>query len=79
MTILVIYTFAAITMPVWALLAPRDYLNTMMVNGGLGVSDIFIYRPEIQLPMNTSFFTDREPLRPMIMANITCGAASGIH
>jgi len=81
MVIFFVYTFGAISAPVWILLAPRDYLNTVLVIGGLllGAAALLIFRPGIQLPAFTSFNTIRGPLWPMMMATITCGAASGVH
>lgn len=79
--IFVIYTLFAMTLPVWLLLAPRDYLNTTLVIGGmiLAAVSLLIVRPPILMPAFVGFNSVRGPLWPMIMATITCGAASGVH
>ncbi|SKC46377.1 carbon starvation CstA family protein [Maledivibacter halophilus] len=76
-----IYTFFAISLPVWLLLAPRDYLNTVLVIGGmiLGAIAILIVRPPILMPAFVGFNSISGPLWPMLLATITCGAASGVH
>lgn len=79
--IFVIYTMCAMTLPVWLLLAPRDYLNTALVIGGMTFAAIalIIVRPPILMPAFVGFHSIRGPLWPMLMATITCGAASGSH
>lgn len=76
-----IYTMGAITLPVWLLLAPRDYLNTALVIGGmvLGAIALLVVRPPILMPAFVGFNSARGPLWPMLLATITCGAASGVH
>jgi carbon starvation protein len=84
---LMIYGFFASALPVWLLLAPRDYLSTFMKLGtiiiiGLGV---FIANPEVKMPALTQYaYTGIGPvwqgsLFPFLMITIACGAVSGFH
>jgi carbon starvation protein len=84
---LMVYGFFASILPVWLLLAPRDYLSTFMKLGtviiiGLGV---FIANPEIKMPALTQYaYTGIGPvwqgsLFPFLMITIACGAVSGFH
>jgi carbon starvation protein len=84
---LMIYGFFASVLPVWLLLAPRDYLSTFMKLGtiiiiGLGV---FIANPEVKMPALTQYaHTGIGPvwqgsLFPFLMITIACGAVSGFH
>ena len=54
---LIIYGFAAAVLPVWLLLAPRDYLSTFMKLGTIGALAIAILllRPELKMPAFTPF------------------------
>ncbi len=83
---IMIYGFAASVLPVWMLLAPRDYLSTFMKIGTvavLAVAVIFV-APELQMPKLTSF-TDGTGLVfggkifPFVFITIACGAISGFH
>lgn len=80
-TIFAIYTFFAMSLPVWLLLTPRDYLNTVLVLGGITLAGIalLVARPSIQFPAFVGFNSVRGPVWPMLLATITCGAASGSH
>jgi carbon starvation protein len=84
---LMVYGFFASALPVWLLLAPRDYLSTFMKLGtiiiiGLGV---FIANPEVKMPALTQYaYTGIGPvwqgsLFPFLMITIACGAVSGFH
>jgi Carbon starvation protein, predicted membrane protein len=84
---LMVYGFLASVLPVWLLLAPRDYLSTFMKLGtiiiiGLGV---FIANPEVKMPALTQYaHTGIGPvwqgsLFPFLMITIACGAVSGFH
>jgi len=84
---LMVYGFLASILPVWLLLAPRDYLSTFMKLGtiiiiGLGV---FIANPEVKMPALTQYaHTGIGPvwqgsLFPFLMITIACGAVSGFH
>ena len=84
---IIIYGFIAAVLPVWLLLAPRDYLSTFMKVGTivmLAVA-IIIVRPEINVPA-VSEFAGRDdgpvvagPLFPFLFVTIACGALSGFH
>jgi carbon starvation protein len=80
------YGFAAAVLPVWLLLAPRDYLSTYMKLGTivlLAVA-IVILRPDIHMPAITQFTDGTGPifggkLFPFVFITIACGAISGFH
>ncbi|MDY6983053.1 MAG: carbon starvation CstA family protein [Pseudomonadota bacterium] len=80
------YGFAAAVLPVWLLLAPRDYLSTFMKIGtiiALALA-IVVIRPEIQMPAITPFIDGSGPvfggkLFPFVFITIACGAISGFH
>nr|WP_304515724.1 carbon starvation CstA family protein [Caulobacter sp. RHG1] len=80
------YGFVASVIPVWLLLAPRDYLSTFLKIGaiaGLAVG-ILIVRPHIQMPAVTPFIDGTGPvfagaLFPFLFITIACGAVSGFH
>lgn len=81
MWVLIAYAFIASVTPMWAMLQPRSYLNSyvlaaMMVAAVVG---IVIYRPEINMPVFTSFVVDGQPLFPTLFVVFACGACSGIH
>lgn len=83
---IIIYGFAAAVLPVWLLLAPRDYLSTFMKLGTiilLAVA-IVIIRPNIHMPALTQFTDGSGPifggkLFPFVFITIACGAISGFH
>jgi carbon starvation protein len=83
---LVIYGFIASVLPVWLLLAPRDYLSTFLKIGvilGLAVGIVFAM-PELKMPAVTSFIDGTGPvfsgsLFPFLFITIACGAISGFH
>ncbi len=83
---IIAYGFAAAVLPVWLLLAPRDYLSTFMKIGtiiALALA-ILMLRPEIQMPAVTSFIDGSGPvfggkLFPFVFITIACGAISGFH
>ena len=80
------YGFAAAVLPVWLLLAPRDYLSTFVKIGtifALAIA-IMILRPEIKMPALTPFIDGTGPvfggkLFPFVFITIACGAISGFH
>lgn len=84
--ILVIYGFIASVLPVWLLLAPRDYLSTFLKIGvilGLAIAIIFA-TPDLKMPAITSFIHGSGPvfsgsLFPFLFITIACGAVSGFH
>ncbi len=81
-----IYGFAAAILPVWLLLAPRDYLSTYIKLGTitlLAVAIIFL-RPDVKMPAITQFVDGTGPifggkLFPFVFITIACGAISGFH
>lgn len=83
---LILYGFAAASLPVWLLLAPRDYLSTFMKLGTvilLAVA-ILLLRPDIQMPAVTRFIDGSGPIFagsvfPFVFITIACGAISGFH
>jgi carbon starvation protein len=84
--ILIGYGFVASVLPVWLLLAPRDYLSTFLKIGtilGLAVG-ILIVAPELKMPAFTKFVDGSGPvwsgnLFPFLFITIACGAVSGFH
>ena len=83
---LIIYGFFASALPVWMLLAPRDYLSTFIKLGVvfLLAAGILIARPQLQLPPLTQFTNGLGPIFagkifPFCFITIACGAVSGFH
>lgn len=83
---IILYGFAAAVLPVWLLLAPRDYLSTFMKLGTIFLLAIAIIllRPEIHMPAVTQFVDGTGPifggkLFPFVFITIACGAVSGFH
>ncbi|PSL00147.1 carbon starvation protein [Murinocardiopsis flavida] len=84
---LIVYGFVASVLPVWMLLAPRDYLSTFMKVGvvALLAVSIIVAMPTLQLPQFTDFaFNGQGPvfagsLFPFVFITIACGALSGFH
>ena len=80
------YGLTAAILPVWLLLAPRDYLSTYMKIGTitlLAIAIIFI-QPNIKMPALTQFIDGSGPvfggkLFPFVFITIACGAISGFH
>jgi carbon starvation protein len=83
---IILYGFLASSLPVWMLLAPRDYLSTFVKLGVvamLAVGIIFV-RPELQMPAITRFADGTGPvfagkIFPFCFITIACGAISGFH
>ena len=83
---LMAYGFTASVLPVWVLLAPRDYLSTFLKIGTIAALavGILVTRPVLQMPALTRF-TDGSgpvfagPLFPFLFITIACGAVSGFH
>ena len=80
------YGFVASVLPVWLLLAPRDYLSTFLKVGTilLLAVGIIIVRPELQMSAVTRFVDGTGPvwaggLFPFLFITIACGAVSGWH
>jgi len=80
------YGFCAAILPVWLLLAPRDYLSTFLKLGTvllLAVA-ILLTHPQIRMPALTQFVDGSGPLFggtifPFVFITIACGAISGFH
>ena len=75
------YVLIACVTPVWALLQPRDYLNSyllifMIVGAVIGV---FVSNPSCNLKAFTGFNVDGQYLFPILFVTIACGAVSGFH
>lgn len=84
--ILPLYGFIAAALPVWLLLAPRDYLSTYMKIGTIGALalGIIIVQPQIHMPAVTQFISGGGPVVPgpvwpFVCITIACGAISGFH
>ncbi|MCX9097203.1 carbon starvation protein A [Providencia rettgeri] len=83
---LVGYAFVSALLPVWLILAPRDYLATFLKIGvivGLAIG-IVILNPELKMPAVTQFVDGSGPvwkgtLFPFLFITIACGAVSGFH
>lgn len=80
------YGFIAAILPVWFLLAPRDYLSTFLKIGVivLMAGGILVVAPEVQFPSTTHFIDGTGPvfsgkLFPFLFITIACGAISGFH
>jgi carbon starvation protein len=80
------YGFLASVLPVWMLLAPRDYLSAFMKIGTIGllVAGVIIVNPQLHMPAMTRFVSGGGPiipgpLFPFVFITIACGAISGFH
>ena len=84
--LIIIYGFAASTLPVWLLLAPRDYLSTFVKLGTISLLALGIValRPSLHMPPLTRFADGTGPvfagtIFPFAFITIACGAISGFH
>ncbi len=79
--ILLAYAWLASVLPVWSLLQPRDFLNSLLLYLGLGLTYVgfFILRPEFAAPIVDAHPVGAPPLYPFVFIVIACGAASGFH
>jgi carbon starvation protein len=83
---LIVYGFIAAVLPVWMILAPRDYLSTFLKIGtivALAIG-ILVMMPNLQMPAVTKFVDGTGPvftgnLFPFLFITIACGAVSGFH
>lgn len=76
------YILVASVVPVWALLQPRDYLNSYLLIAMIAaaVVGIFVANPSINLPAFTSFNVEGTGnMFPILFVTIACGAVSGFH
>jgi len=85
-TVIVVYGFAASALPVWLLLAPRDYLSTFVKLGTIAMLalGIIALRPTLHMPALTRFVDGTGPIFagkifPFAFITIACGAISGFH
>lgn len=83
---IIIYGFAASALPVWLLLAPRDYLSTFVKLGTIGLlaAGIVLTHPTLHMPPLTRFIDGTGPvfagkIFPFAFITIACGAISGFH
>jgi carbon starvation protein len=83
---LIVYAFAASALPVWLLLAPRDYLSTFIKAGAIFslAAGILLVRPHVEMPPLTRFIDGSGPvfagkIFPFCFITIACGAISGFH
>jgi len=83
---LMLYGFAASVLPVWLLLAPRDYLSTYLKLGTVAVlaAAVVIVAPPLHMPAVTRFIDGTGlvfagPVFPFVFITIACGAISGFH
>ena len=86
--LIIIYGFIAAVLPVWLLLAPRDYLSTFMKIGVIVLLAIaiIVVRPVVETPAFSEYARDASeapvvagPLFPFLFVTIACGALSGFH
>ncbi len=79
--ILLVYAFLASVLPVWLLLQPRDFLNSLLLYLGLGSIFIgfLILRPDFVAPAVQTHPEGAPPLFPFVFIVIACGAISGFH
>jgi carbon starvation protein len=85
--IVFIYIFIASIVPIWALLQPRDYLNSYLLVAMIvaAVAGVFVANPSINLPAITAFNVGGDGLLklntlfPFMFVTIACGAISGFH
>ena len=76
-----IYVFIASVAPIWALLQPRDYLNSYLLIAMIvaAVIGVFAARPQVNLPAFSGFTVNGQTLFPFLFVTIACGAVSGFH
>ncbi|WP_053984336.1 carbon starvation CstA family protein [Niameybacter massiliensis] len=76
-----IYIAIASIVPVWALLQPRDYLNSFLLVAMIGaaVIGVILFNPEIHLNAFNGWVIDGNSMFPYLFVTIACGAVSGFH
>ncbi|HEY3972887.1 MAG TPA: carbon starvation CstA family protein [Candidatus Sulfotelmatobacter sp.] len=84
--LIIVYGFAASALPVWLLLAPRDYLSTFVKLGTIALLGIgiVVLHPTLHMPAFTRFVDGSGPvfagkIFPFAFITIACGAISGFH
>ncbi|MCA9320172.1 MAG: carbon starvation protein A, partial [Planctomycetes bacterium] len=75
------YAFLASVLPVWSLLQPRDFLNSLLLYLGLLLCFVgfFVWSPEFAAPAFDASPEGAPPFYPFVFITIACGAASGFH
>jgi carbon starvation protein len=83
---IIVYGYAASTLPVWLLLAPRDYLSAFIKVGAIAALafGVVMVRPTLEMPALTRFVDGNGPvfagkIFPFCFITIACGAISGFH
>ncbi|MFI7291983.1 carbon starvation CstA family protein [Streptomyces anulatus] len=84
---MIVYGFLASVLPVWLLLAPRDYLSTFMKVGTIGLLalGVVVTLPTLKMPAVTDFASSGSgpvfagSMFPFVFITIACGALSGFH
>jgi carbon starvation protein len=79
--VLLVYAWLASVLPIWSLLQPRDFLTSLLLYLGLGLTFVgfFVVRPSFSAPMIDTGPEGAPPLFPFVFVVIACGAASGFH
>ncbi len=79
--IVFVYIWIASVIPIWALLQPRDYLNSYLLIFMIiaAIVGVFAANPECNLEAFTSFNVDGQYMFPILFVTIACGAVSGFH
>ena len=80
-SMLLVYAFLASVLPVWLLLQPRDFLNSLLLYLGLITIFLgfFLLNPEFAAPVIDAHPQGAPPLYPFVFIVIACGAISGFH
>lgn len=76
-----VYELIASVAPIWALLQPRDYLNSYLLIAMIiaAVIGVFAAKPEVNLPAFSGFTINGQTLFPFLFVTVACGAVSGFH
>jgi carbon starvation protein len=79
--VLLAYAWLASVLPVWSLLQPRDFLNSLLLYLGLGLTyaGFFVLAPDFAAPVFDPSPEGAPPIFPFVFIVIACGAASGFH
>ena len=79
--LLLLYAFAASVLPVWLLLQPRDYINSLLLYVGVGLMYVgfFVTNPSFVAPAVDLRPDGAPPIVPFMFVVIACGSASGFH
>ena len=75
------YVFVASVTPVWALLQPRDYLNSFLLVAMIAASfaGVIFANPQMNIAPFTGFVINGQSLFPFLFVTVACGAVSGFH